>query len=97
MVLTKDESNKQARLHSDGLKVKTPKCSLGWKGITYIWYIITQECIKPDTKKLQGIMDLGWATTATKEWAIIGGQVLPTNMAKYVTYIRISYIDGYRN
>ena len=47
------------RLRSVGLKVNAPKCSFGLKDIPYLGYVITWEGIKPDQKKLQGIMDLG--------------------------------------
>ena len=46
-------------LHTVGLKVGTSKCSFGLKGILYLGYVITSEGIKPDPKKLQGIVDLG--------------------------------------
>ena len=46
------------RLHDAGLKVNSPKCSLGLNDIPYLGYFITWEGIIPDSKKLQGIMDL---------------------------------------
>ena len=47
------------RLHATGLEVNAPKCILGLKKITYLGCVITRGCIKPDPKKVQGIMDLG--------------------------------------
>ena len=60
------------RLRAAGLKVNTPKCSFGLKDITYRGYVITQDGIKPDPKKVQGIMDLGRPTTTTEAQALIG-------------------------
>ena len=46
------------RLRAAGLKDNAPKCSFGLKYIPYLGYVITREGIKPDLKKVQGIMDL---------------------------------------
>ena len=54
------------RLCAAGLKCNAPKCSFGLKYIPYLIYVITQEGIKPDPNKLQGIMDL-WRPTTTTE------------------------------
>ena len=51
------------RLSAEGLKVNDTKCSFGLKDIPYLGYVITKKGIKPDPKKLQGIMDLGQTTT----------------------------------
>ena len=45
---------------------------LGLKKIPYLGCVITQEGIKSDTKKVQGIMDLGQPTTTTESRALIG-------------------------
>ena len=60
------------RLHDAGLKVNDPKCSFGLKEIPYPGYVITQEEIKSDPKKVQGIMDKGKPTTTTEAQALIG-------------------------
>ena len=39
-------------LRTAGLKVNAPKCSFGLKEIPYMGYVITQEFIKFDPKKL---------------------------------------------
>ena len=73
LVLSKDNLSKhieQLRIFFDGLratglKINAPKCSFGLKDIPYLGYVITREGIKPDPKKLQGIMDLGRSTTTT--------------------------------
>ena len=41
-----------------GLKVNAPKCSFGLNEITYLGYTITREVIKPNPKKVQGVMDI---------------------------------------
>ena len=46
------------RFRAAGLKVNASKCSFGLKEIPYLGYIITQQGVKPDPKKIQGIMDL---------------------------------------
>ena len=53
------------RLRAAGLKVNAPKCSFGLKEIPYLGYLITREGIKPDAKKVQGIMDLGQPSSTT--------------------------------
>ena len=53
------------RLRAAGLKVNVHKCSFGSKDIPYLGYVITREGIKPDPKKVQGIMDLGGPATTT--------------------------------
>ena len=61
-----------ARLRIAGLKVDSPKFSLGLKWIPYLGYVITQEGIKPDPKKVQGIMDLGRPATKIESRELIG-------------------------
>ena len=60
------------RLRDSGLILNVPRWSFGIKEITYLVYVITWEGIKTDTKKLQGIMDLGRTNTNTETWALIG-------------------------
>ena len=60
------------RLRAAGLKVNAPKYSFGLKWITRLGYVITREFIKPDPKKLQGVIDIGQPYTTTKTRAIIG-------------------------
>ena len=54
-----------------GLKVNASKCSFGLKEIPYLGYIITREGVKPDPKKIQGIVDLQRPKTTTKVKALI--------------------------
>ena len=68
------------RLRAAGLEVNAPKWSFGLKEIPYVWYVITMEGIKPDPKKVQGIMDLGQPSTTNEARALIG-------MVQYYTYI----------
>ena len=60
------------RLRVTGLIVNEPKFSFGLKEIPYLCYVITREDIKPDPKKVQGIMDLKRPSTTTEERALIG-------------------------
>ena len=55
-----------SRLRAAGIKLNYNKCSFGLKDIPYLDYIITREGIKPDPKKVQGIMDIGRPTTRTE-------------------------------
>ena len=55
-----------ARLHATGLKLNSPTCSFELNGIPYIGYKIYWEGIKPDPKKVQGIMDLCQPTFTTE-------------------------------
>ena len=59
-------------LRAAGLKDNSPKCSFGLKKIYYLGYVITREVIKPDLKKVQGIMDMGRPTTTNELRALIG-------------------------
>ena len=61
-----------SRLRAAGLRVNAPKCSFGLKEITYLGYVITREYIKPDPKKVQGIMDIGRPSTTTEAQVLIG-------------------------
>ena len=54
------------RLRAEGLNVNSPKCSFGLKDIHYLGHVITREAIKPDPKKVQGIMDIWRPTNMTK-------------------------------
>jgi hypothetical protein len=55
-----------------GLKVNTPKCSIGLKEIPYLGYIISMEGLKSNPKKVQGILDLQKPTTAKEMKFLIG-------------------------
>ena len=60
------------RLCAAVLKVNAPKCSFWLKDIPYLNYVITREGIKPDPRKVQGIMDLERPTTTTEARDLIG-------------------------
>ena len=53
------------RLIATGLRVDAPNCIFGLKGIPYPCHVITREGIKPDPKKVKGIMDIGRTATTT--------------------------------
>ena len=54
------------RLRDVGLKFNDTKFSYGLREITYLGYITTQEGIKHDPKKVQGIVGLGQPTTTAE-------------------------------
>ena len=56
----------------EGLNMNAPKYSFGEKDIPYPGYEITMEVIKPDPKKVQGIIDIGLPTTTTEAQYLIG-------------------------
>ena len=60
------------RLRAVGWKVNVHKCSFGLKDVSYLIYVITMEGIKPDPKKVQGIIDIGRPSTTTEVRALIG-------------------------
>ena len=59
------------RLCVVGLKVNSPKCNFGLKENSYLGHVITRESIKPDPRKVQGIMGLGQSATTTEAQAHI--------------------------
>ena len=54
------------RLRAEGLKVNAHKCIFGLKDVPYLGYVITREGIKPDQKKVKGIMYPGQPSTTTE-------------------------------
>ena len=60
------------RFKQAGLKVNAPKCSFGLKEIPYLGYIITMDGLKPDPKKIQGIVDLKRPKTTKEMKSFIG-------------------------
>ena len=80
LVLSKDRFEKHidqlriifGRLRASGLKINEPKCSFLLKEIPYLGYVVTREGIKPDPKKVQGIMDLFRPSATTESRAHIG-------------------------
>ena len=59
------------RLCAVGLKVNAHNCTFGLKDIPYLGYVITRKGIKPDPKKLQGIVDIGIPSTTTEARALV--------------------------
>ena len=53
------------------IQVNVTKCSFGLNGIPYLVYIVTQKMIKPDLKKVQGIMDIMRRTKTTEVYVLI--------------------------
>ena len=58
-------------MRSASLKVNDPKFSFRLKEIPYLGYVITREVIKPDPKKVKGIMDLRQPATTTESRELI--------------------------
>jgi Reverse transcriptase (RNA-dependent DNA polymerase). len=67
-------------IQETGLKVKADKCSFGLSEFLYLGYIISHEGIKPDPKKIQGIVDLKRPQTTTEARAIISSIQLYKNI-----------------
>ena len=78
LVLSKDRLSKRieqlkviySRLCTAGIKINARKWSFGLKEIAYLGCVITWGGIKPDPKKVQGIMDLVRPTTMTESQAL---------------------------
>ena len=61
-----------SRMAKAGLRINAKKSSFGINEVEYLGYIITKEGIKPDPKKVQGIMDMARPTTTTEIRRLIG-------------------------
>jgi hypothetical protein len=55
-----------------GLKLNAEKCRFGVTEIKYLGYIISTDGIKPDAKKVQGILDLEKPKNAKEMKSLIG-------------------------
>ena len=75
------------RLCASGLKVNAPKCSFGLNGIPYLGYVITRVGIKPNPKKVKGIIYLRHPNTTTEAQALTG-------MVQYYMdmFLRLSHV-----
>ena len=60
------------RFQNAGLKVNAPKCSFRLQEIPYLGYIISKDGLRPDPKKVQGIVDLHKPQTAKEMKSLIG-------------------------
>ena len=60
------------RIQNAGLKVNAKKCSFGLQEIPYLGYVISRDGIKPDPKKVQGILDIERPQTVTEVKSLIG-------------------------
>ena len=80
LVLSKDSFEKHiyqlrkifGRLRATGLKVNEPKYTFGLKYTPYLGYVMTKKVIRPDPKKVQGIMYLRQPSTNTEARVLIG-------------------------
>ena len=59
-----------SRIRVKVVKVNAPKCKFVLKNIPYLVYIIKIEGIKPDPKKVKGIMNIGIPTTMIEARAL---------------------------
>ena len=82
------------RFQKARLKVNASKCSFGLKEIPYLGYIITINGIKPDPKKVQGILDLDKPKTVKKMKGFIGMIQFYRDMWKRRSHILSSLIDA---
>ena len=60
------------RIRKAGLKLNGEKCHFGLKEIPYLGYIITQDGIKPDPKKIEAVMNITQPETVKDLRAYIG-------------------------
>ena len=81
LILTKDASFEKhleqvrvvlSRMQKAGLRINADKSSFGINEVEYLGYIITKEGVRPDPKKIQGIMDMTRPTTSTEVRRLIG-------------------------
>ena len=77
-----------------GLKVNAAKCSFGLKEIPYLGYIISIDGVKPDPKKIQGILDLNKPQTAKEMKSLIGMVQFYKDMWKRRSHILSPLIDA---
>ena len=60
------------RLSNAGIKCKIDKCFFAEPEMEYLGYIITKDGIKPNPKKVQGILDMKGPTNKTEVRHFIG-------------------------
>lgn len=82
------------RFHKAGLKVNASKCYFGLKEIPYLGYIISVDGLKPDPKKVQGILDLEKPKTAKEMKSLIGMIQFYRDMWKRRSHILSPLIDS---
>ena len=82
------------RFHKAGLKVNAAKCSFGLKEIPYLRYIISVDGVKPNPKKIQGIMDLTKPQTAKEMKSLIGTIQFYRDMWKRRSHILSPLIEA---
>ena len=60
------------RLREAGLKLKTPKCAIVCKEVTYLGYIVSAEGIRTDPKKVQAVQEFPTPSNVTQLRSFIG-------------------------
>ncbi|GFH61806.1 hypothetical protein CTEN210_18281 [Chaetoceros tenuissimus] len=82
------------RFENAGLKVNASKCSFGLQEIPYLGYIISKEGLRPDPKKVQGIVDLHKPQTAKEMKSLIGMIQFYRDMWRRRSHILSPLIDA---
>ena len=82
------------RFYKAGLKVNAAKCSFGLKEIPYLGYIISVDGVKPDPKKIQGIIDLTKPQTVKEMKSLIGAIQFYKDMWKSRSHILLPLIKA---
>ena len=59
-------------MRASGLKVNSLNCSFWLKDTPHLGYVITREGLKPDPKKVHGIIDIRLRTTTAEARELIG-------------------------
>ncbi|GFH55792.1 hypothetical protein CTEN210_12268 [Chaetoceros tenuissimus] len=82
------------RFENAGLKVNASKCSFGLQEIPYLGYIISKEGLRPDPKKVQGIVDLHKPQTAKEMKSLISMIQFYRDMWRRCSHILSPLIDA---
>ena len=82
------------RFEKAGLNVNASKCIFGLKEIPYLGYVIIIDGIKPDPKKVQGILYLTKPRTSKEMKSLIGMIKFYRDMCQRRSHILSSLIDA---
>ena len=81
-------------LKNAGLKVNAPKRTFGLQEIPYLGYIISKKGLRPDPKKVQGIVDLCKPQTAKEMKSLIGMIQFYRDMWRRRSHILVPLVDA---
>lgn len=82
------------KLDSVGLRVNPKKSNFGMTEVKYLGYVISRDGIKPDSKKIQGILDMERPKTVTEMKALIGMVQFYRDMWKQRSHILSPLVDA---